>query len=92
MAKMAKMAAGVLLHCYVLSVPTVLWSPDAHSEAWHLCQGCFCAGLGKLSRERIAGSVAGGERKCYGWFSGVGPAAFLFMLIVVFVDNALKLL
>eukprot|EP00957_Ditylum_brightwellii_P092350 7031187-Ditylum_brightwellii.AAC.1 len=43
---MAEMLAGVLLHCYGLSMPTALWSPDAHSQAWHLCQGCFVLGLG----------------------------------------------
>eukprot|EP00957_Ditylum_brightwellii_P045639 3462979-Ditylum_brightwellii.AAC.1 len=55
---MAEMSAGVLLHCYVLSIPTTLWSLDAHSQVWHLCQGCFCVGFGKLSREQIADSVA----------------------------------
>eukprot|EP00957_Ditylum_brightwellii_P012248 925265-Ditylum_brightwellii.AAC.1 len=50
---MAKTAAGVLLHCYVLSVPTVLWSPDTHSEAWHLCQGCFVLGLGSCHKSGL---------------------------------------
>eukprot|EP00957_Ditylum_brightwellii_P160470 12216305-Ditylum_brightwellii.AAC.1 len=58
---MVEMPAGVLLHCYVLSVPTALWSPDTHSEVWHLCEGCFCVGFGKLSREQIAGCR--GQRK-----------------------------
>eukprot|EP00957_Ditylum_brightwellii_P032505 2463213-Ditylum_brightwellii.AAC.1 len=51
---MAEMPAGVLVDCYVLSVPTALWSPDAHNQAYHLCQGCFCVGFGKLSQEQIA--------------------------------------
>eukprot|EP00957_Ditylum_brightwellii_P135196 10309092-Ditylum_brightwellii.AAC.1 len=38
----------------VLNMPTTLWSPDAHNQVWHLCQGCFCVGFGKLSREQIA--------------------------------------
>eukprot|EP00957_Ditylum_brightwellii_P170871 13005480-Ditylum_brightwellii.AAC.1 len=62
---MVELLAGVLLHRYVLSVPTALWSPDAHSEAWHLCQGCFCVGFGKLSREQIPGCC--GQRKEMLW-------------------------
>eukprot|EP00957_Ditylum_brightwellii_P076082 5783167-Ditylum_brightwellii.AAC.1 len=51
---MAEMLAGVLVDCYVLSMPTALWSSDAHNQACHLCHCCFCVGFGKLSQERIA--------------------------------------
>eukprot|EP00957_Ditylum_brightwellii_P079814 6069885-Ditylum_brightwellii.AAC.1 len=54
---MAEMLAGVLVDCYILSVPTALWSSDTHNQVWHLCQGCFCVGFGKLSQEWIANNL-----------------------------------